>query len=489
MKTGCRTTNRGIAKNASNKFGAYAISNSNNPDYNFYLDLFVLGGTATQTVATPVFNMASGTYFEEIDVEITCATEGAAIYYTLDGSDPTASSTLYTEAIHVAEDVTIKAIGILEGYEDSNIATVNYVINTGLTILFNQDWEGEMDGWTFVTVEGNKPWAIGTYAGNKYAYANGYGDDVDNEHWCISPEFNLNNYANQNVILTFRNAMKFDGPALELFFSNDYDGQDPTTATWQPMTFTQSPGNYTWTESGEISLNAFSGAICNIAFKYTSTIADGAAAWEVDDIMLAVDMGNAPYLTVTPNALTGFQHFLNAGPSAAQTFVVAGGNLPLLQGMSVGGVTISCDNNYYELSDNGVDYYPYLGLMHNGTLEPTTVYVRLNGDAVGTYEGTITVENDIVAHVTVSGAVLDDTNVGESLAESVEVWNRSHEIVVDNHSGDDLEMVVYNLLGQSVMSNRIATGSNIVAHNLSDGLYLVTLRNAQGMMTVKIIVR
>ena len=278
------TTNRGIAKNSSNKFGAYATSNMSNPDYNFYLDIFVMGGTVTPVVATPVISVASGTYYEEFDVEITCATEGATIYYTTDGTDPTAASDIYTEPIHVAQDITLKAIAMMEGYDNSGIATANYVVITGAIVIFNQDWEGEMDGWTFVTVEGNKPWTIGAYNGNKYANANGYNDDVDNEQWCISPAFNLNNY--EGVTLTFMNAMKFTGPDLELYFTNDYDGQDPTSATWQPLEFIMSEGNYTWTESGEISLDGFNGENCYIGFRYTSTIEEGAAAWEIDDIVL-----------------------------------------------------------------------------------------------------------------------------------------------------------------------------------------------------------
>ena len=278
------TTNRGIAKNASNKFGAYATSNMNNTDYNFYLDIFVMGGTVTPVVATPVISVASGTYYEEFDVEITCATEGATIYYTTDGTEPTAESSVYTEPIHVAQDMTLKAIAMMEGYENSGIATADYVIHTDMIVIFNQDWEGEMDGWTFVTIYGNKPWTIATHNGNKYANANGYNDDVDNDQWCISPAFNLNNY--EGVTLTFMNAMKFTGPDLELYFSNNYDGQDPTTAMWQRLDFTMSEGNYTWTESGEISLNSFSGSNCYIGFRYTSTIEDGAASWEIDDIVL-----------------------------------------------------------------------------------------------------------------------------------------------------------------------------------------------------------
>ena len=293
------TTNRGIAKNSNNKFGAYATSNMNNPDYNFYLDLFVYGGSVTPTVATPVFSMASGTYYETIEVEITCATEGATIYYTTDGSDPTEDSEIYEEPIVVESDMTIKAVAMMEGYDNSGIASASYVIITDVEVLVNQDWEGEMNGWTFVTVEGNKPWTIGTYAGNHYANANGYGDDVNNEQWCISPAFNLNARAYQNVTLTFMNATKFDGPALELYFSNDYDGQDPTAASWEPLEYIPSEGNYTWTESGEISLDEFSGENCYIAFRYISTIEDGAAAWEVDDIMIVAGEGQT---TITPDA-------------------------------------------------------------------------------------------------------------------------------------------------------------------------------------------
>ena len=293
------TTNRGIAKNSNNKFGAYATSNMSNPDYNFFLDLFVYGGSVTPTVATPVFSMASGTYYETIEVEITCATEGATIYYTTDGSDPTEDSEIYEEPIVVESDMTIKAIAMMEGYDNSGIATASYVIMSDVVVIMSQDWEGNMNGWTFVTIEGNKPWTIGTYAGNHYANANGYGDDVNNEQWCISPAFNLNARAYQNVTLTFMNATKFDGPALELYFSNDYDGQDPTAASWEPLEYIPSEGNYTWTESGEISLDEFSGENCYIAFRYISTIEDGAAAWEVDDIMIVAGEGQT---TITPDA-------------------------------------------------------------------------------------------------------------------------------------------------------------------------------------------
>ena len=486
------TSNRCIVMNANHKFGAYHTNNINNADYNFYLDLFVQGGSTTPTVATPVFSMASGTYYEEIDVVITCTTEDATIYYTTDGTDPTSASEVYTEAIHVDHDMTLKAIAMKEGLDDSGIASADYVINTDLVIILNQDWEGEMNGWNFVTVEGNKPWTIGTYAGNNYANANGYGDDVDNEQWCISPAFNIDDYANQNVTLSFMNATKFEGPALELYFSNDYDGQDPTQATWQPMSYIASEGNYTWTSSGEISLNGYSGTVCYIAFKYVSTASKSAAAWEIDDILVTADMSNAPYLTATPSALTGFVHDQNAGPSQAQTFVVRGGNLnpePICK------ILISVEetlNNGFEISLDGQEYGSSINLFPiDGFMEPTTIYVRLNGQEIGTVSGLIDIVcMDLSTSVTLEGEVLDPFAVQENIAENVRVWcHDNNNIMIENNCGSALQMVVYNILGQPVMGKHINTGSVDLSHNLSSGLYIITLYNEMGSVSTKMVVR
>ena len=65
-----------------------------------------------QTVATPAFSVA----------------EGAKIYYTTDDSDPTASSTEYKAAISVVEAVTLKAIAIKDGMNDSAVASASYTI-------------------------------------------------------------------------------------------------------------------------------------------------------------------------------------------------------------------------------------------------------------------------------------------------------------------------------------------------------------------------
>ena len=83
-----------------------------------------------ETVATPEFSIESGAVNSGTSVTITCNTEGAKIYYTTDGNDPTASSTEYKAAISVTTAVTLKAIAVKDGMNGSAVASVSYTIYT-----------------------------------------------------------------------------------------------------------------------------------------------------------------------------------------------------------------------------------------------------------------------------------------------------------------------------------------------------------------------
>lgn len=84
------------------------------------------GGGGTPIAATPAFSYPSGLYSAAIDVEITCETPGATIFYTLDGSDPDQSSMEYTGAINISTPTSVKAFAVSIGYLSSGIATANY---------------------------------------------------------------------------------------------------------------------------------------------------------------------------------------------------------------------------------------------------------------------------------------------------------------------------------------------------------------------------
>lgn len=78
-------------------------------------------------VEKPTFSLATGTYLGAQSVEINCATVGADIYYTLDGTDPSSASTPYSSAISITETKTLKAIAI-KGSDESAIASATYTI-------------------------------------------------------------------------------------------------------------------------------------------------------------------------------------------------------------------------------------------------------------------------------------------------------------------------------------------------------------------------
>ena len=82
-----------------------------------------------ETVATPTFSLAGGTYTSAQGVTISCATAGADIYYTTDGSAPTTGSTKYTGAISVGTTTTIKAIAVKDGMTNSSAASATYTIS------------------------------------------------------------------------------------------------------------------------------------------------------------------------------------------------------------------------------------------------------------------------------------------------------------------------------------------------------------------------
>ena len=85
---------------------------------------------ALQAAETPAASPAGGAVAAGTTVTLTTATPGAEIRYTLDGSDPSASSELYSEPIIVTAAVTVKAVAIKSGLSDSAVMTASYTILT-----------------------------------------------------------------------------------------------------------------------------------------------------------------------------------------------------------------------------------------------------------------------------------------------------------------------------------------------------------------------
>ncbi len=94
----------------------------------------------------PMADVESGTYEENQMVTLTTNTEGAEIYYTTDGSEPTIDSRRYSRPIAVNGKmgekvaVTIKALAVKYGKEDSKVAVYEYVIDLPHVHSFGTSW-------------------------------------------------------------------------------------------------------------------------------------------------------------------------------------------------------------------------------------------------------------------------------------------------------------------------------------------------------------
>ena len=91
-----------------------------------YSDYVISGSAPLPQLAAPT-GLTTGTYYEAQTITLT-ATNDADIYYTLDGSAPTKSSTKYTAPFSVDATKTIKAIAAKEGFENSEAAVATYTI-------------------------------------------------------------------------------------------------------------------------------------------------------------------------------------------------------------------------------------------------------------------------------------------------------------------------------------------------------------------------
>lgn len=110
--------------------GDYTYIGIRSNDGALYLDKLVItweGGEQTQ-VAAPVFAPADGiTFVDKLTVGASCSTEGATIYYTKDGAEPTTGSDKFpTEGVTLTETTTLKAIAVKDGLDNSEVVTATY---------------------------------------------------------------------------------------------------------------------------------------------------------------------------------------------------------------------------------------------------------------------------------------------------------------------------------------------------------------------------
>jgi len=100
--------------------------------------------SAPAPVVAPVLSVATGTYAQPQSVSISDKTAGATIYYSTNGTIPTANSSHYTAAIVISTTTTLKAIAIVKGGSSSAVSSATYTISSGGTGSQNGFTPGEV---------------------------------------------------------------------------------------------------------------------------------------------------------------------------------------------------------------------------------------------------------------------------------------------------------------------------------------------------------
>lgn len=98
-------------------------------------------------VSAPTPSIAGGTYTSTQSVILSSATAGASIYYTLDGTLPSASSTSYSSPISISSTTTLKAVAIKSGLADSDISNLTYTFELPSPIY--RFWSDQKQGHFF----------------------------------------------------------------------------------------------------------------------------------------------------------------------------------------------------------------------------------------------------------------------------------------------------------------------------------------------------
>ena len=294
------------------------------------------GGTpaATPTIAT------AATQNGAVIVNLATTTNGATIYYTMDGSTPTTSSQIYEAPFLVAANLTVKAIATASGDTASGVASQSFTPNIPSGTLV---WSDEFNNSSGMNAQPNSQvWTYDTGAG-------GWGNS-ELEDYCAwgssaSPcsTANPNAYVGTDgylhVVAQQPSAGVYTSARLKTqgLFSFQYGrlevraqvpeaqgfwpavwllGNSEATVNWPAcgeqdvLERVNAAGSPDWNE-GSIHGTGFTGGNLGTVFDFPAGQTAGGwhtygMIWSKGSVSYYVDDPTQPYVTYTPSSIAGF---------------------------------------------------------------------------------------------------------------------------------------------------------------------------------------
>ena len=267
-------------------------------------------------VATPTFNPTAGAVAAGTEVTISTTTEGATIYYTIDGTDPTTASTQGT-TVTIDEAMTVRAIAVKENYINSDIASATYSLTTPdatiSTILADNIGSGtkhyDVSGVTVMANQG-KNYVIGDVTGVMLMYYDGSPALVVGNVYDVQGDVKMYNGVHEFSYPTVQNGT---GTAVEAGTPEEMTAASLTAYASAPVTkyaklhFVEPATGYECTDGTNI-VNVLDGSGYFNTFRERPVIATGYLIGYFKGkiqflVMGIMDDEDTPFLSVKPTEL------------------------------------------------------------------------------------------------------------------------------------------------------------------------------------------
>ena len=267
----------------NNAFGPYAESNATSEGY-YVPTLFKLeesGLPSAQLAFTDGSNktkiFTAGATFAS---PATTVSTSPIVYASSNTGVATIDNNGLVTLVAAGETEISASVAANDSYEGAVVSYTLTVLNNLVTLPYSIDFKSGLGDWLNYSVNGSMTWESDSRFG---AVAKGFGKG-ESETWLVSPAV-----AASSIEFSFSSWTKYEGPALAMLISFDFDPltmDDPNEATWTDITSqAQWPSaKETWTESGTISHNELQAPV-RIAFKYIGGgNSDDSAQWEITDL-------------------------------------------------------------------------------------------------------------------------------------------------------------------------------------------------------------